>query len=196
MLIRNDIPILEFDEAKDAAINPCDIAKYTGQIGCERLVITFFGEVIEELLSDGKIEKIKTVIGENPYVIYKFRDCDVLIMHGDLGCPAMGGELEELIAMGVKKVMFCGGGGVLDRETCVGHFLVVEGAIRDDGFSYHYIPASRIVYTEKRYEKAHLRLSFGAGNSSFRGACLDDGRVLPRNEGQNPCTQGGRRKNR
>ena len=48
MLIRNDIPILEFDEAKDAAINPCDIAKYTGQIGCERLVITFFGEVIEE----------------------------------------------------------------------------------------------------------------------------------------------------
>ena len=153
MLIRNDIPILEFDEAKDAAINPCDIAKYTGQIGCERLVITFFGEVIEELLSDGKIEKIKTVIGENPYVIYKFRDCDVLIMHGDLGCPAMGGELEELIAMGVKKVMFCGGGGVLDRETCVGHFLVVEGAIRDDGFSYHYIPASRIVYTEKDTRK-------------------------------------------
>ena len=50
MLIKNDIPILEFDEAKDAAINPCDIAKYTGQIGCERLVITFFGEVIEELL--------------------------------------------------------------------------------------------------------------------------------------------------
>ncbi len=153
MLIKNDIPILEFDEAKEALINPCDIVKRTGRIGCERLVITFFGEVIEELLSDGKIEKIKTVIGENPYVIYKFRDCDVLIMHGDLGCPAMGGELEELIAIGVKKVMFCGGGGVLDRETCVGHFLVVEGAIRDDGFSYHYIPASRIVYTEKDTRK-------------------------------------------
>lgn len=153
MLIKNDIPILEFDEAKDAAINPCDIAKYTGQIGCERLVITFFGEVIEELLSEGEIEKIRTVMGENPYNIYKFKGCDVLLMQGDLGCPAMGGELEELIAMGVKKVMFCGGGGVLGRETCVGHFLVVEGAIRDDGFSYHYIPASRIIYTEKGTRK-------------------------------------------
>ncbi len=59
MLIKNDIPILEFDEAKEALINPCDIVKRTGRIGCERLVITFFGEVIEELLSDGKIEKSK-----------------------------------------------------------------------------------------------------------------------------------------
>lgn len=41
MLIKNDIPILEFDETRDAVINPCDIAKYTGQLGCERLVITF-----------------------------------------------------------------------------------------------------------------------------------------------------------
>lgn len=46
MLIKNDIPILEFDEAKEALINPCDIVNRTGRIGCERLVITFFGEVI------------------------------------------------------------------------------------------------------------------------------------------------------
>lgn len=153
MLIKNDVPILEFDHSRNALINPCDIAERTGQIDCERLVISFFGDVIEELLLGGKIERIKTVVGENPYNIYKFKDCDVLVVQGDLGCPAMGGELEELIAMGVKKVMFCGGGGVLDRETCVGHFLVVEGAIRDDGFSYHYIPASRIIYTEKSTRK-------------------------------------------
>ena len=72
MLIKNDIPILEFDETRDAVINPCDIAKYTGQLGCERLVITFFREVIEDFLSDGKIEKIKTIMGENPYYVYKF----------------------------------------------------------------------------------------------------------------------------
>lgn len=150
MLIKNDIPILEFDETRDAVINPCDIAKHTGQLGCDRLVITFFREVIEGFLSDGKIEKIKTIMGENPYYVYKFKDYDVLIMHGDLGCPAMGGELDEIIAMGVKKVMFCGGGGVLDKSTGVGHFLIVEGAIRDEGFSYHYLPPSRVVYTEEK----------------------------------------------
>lgn len=57
MIIKNDIPILEFDESIDAVINPCDIANREGKLCCERLVITFFGDVIAELLSDGKIEK-------------------------------------------------------------------------------------------------------------------------------------------
>ena len=130
MLIKNDIPILEFDEAKEALINPCDIVKRTGRIGCERLVITFFGEVIEELLSDGKIEKIKTVIGENPYVIYKFMDCDVLFAE-EFGitpaeCITKEGEEEfrrkesELIAEISKKnssVIATGGGAVLKKEN-------------------------------------------------------------------------------
>ena len=34
--------------------------------------------------------------------------------------------------------MFCGGGGVLDKKIEVGQLLVVDGAIRDEGCSYHY----------------------------------------------------------
>ena len=45
--------------------------------------------------------------------------------------------------------MFCGGGGVLDKNIAVGKLLVVEGAIRDEGFSYHYVKPSRILYTQK-----------------------------------------------
>ena len=45
--------------------------------------------------------------------------------------------------------MFCGGGGVLDKSIGVGELFVVDGAIRDEGFSYHYLPPSRIVYSEK-----------------------------------------------
>lgn len=39
---------------------------------------------------------------------------------------------------------------MLDKSTGVGHFLIVEGAIRDEGFSYHYLPPSRVVYTEEK----------------------------------------------
>ena len=42
--------------------------------------------------------------------------------------------------------MFCGGGGVLDRDIGVGQLLLVDGAIRDEGFSYQYIPPSRVIY--------------------------------------------------
>lgn len=50
--------------------------------------------------------------------------------------------------MGINKVIFCGGGGVLDKEIKVGQLLLVEGAIRDEGFSYHYIEPSRYIYTD------------------------------------------------
>ena len=46
--------------------------------------------------------------------------------------------------------MFCGGGGVLDRNIKVGQLLLVDGAIRDEGFSYHYVAPSRFIYTDKK----------------------------------------------
>lgn len=52
--------------------------------------------------------------------------------------------------MGIKKVMFCGGGGVLDKNIEVGQILVVDGAIRDEGFSYHYVEPSRYIYTNPK----------------------------------------------
>ena len=66
---------------------------------------------------------------------------------GQIGCPACAGNLDLFNAMGITKVMFCGGGGVLDKNIEVGQILVVDGAIRDEGFSYHYIAPSRYIYT-------------------------------------------------
>jgi len=82
-------------------------------------------------------------------LVYRFTDADVLIILGAIGCPACAGTLDQLHAMGIQKVMFCGGGGVLDPNIGVGQLLLVEGAIRDEGFSYHYIEPSRIIYTEE-----------------------------------------------
>ena len=65
------------------------------------------------------------------------------------GCPACAGNLDLFQAMGIQKVMFCGGGGVLDKNIAVGQLLVVEGAIRDEGFSYHYVEPSRLIYVDE-----------------------------------------------
>ncbi len=149
MLQKQAYPILEFDKERDAIINPEYLQKKYGALPHNALIITFFKEVINQLLDEGKIEHCLTITGENDLKVYIFKDANVYLLHGCVGCPACCGFLEDLIGLGIKKVMFCGGGGVLDSNMQVGELLVVEGAIRDEGFSYHYIQPSRIVYAEK-----------------------------------------------
>ena len=37
----------------------------------------------------------------------------------------------------------CGGCGVLDKDIAVRNIIVISGAIRDEGVSYHYAPPDR-----------------------------------------------------
>ena len=139
-------PVLEFDDNPYGKVNPYAIPfrKFTSK----RMVITFFPEVLKKLLADGRIVPELTIPGENPVEVYRFTDDDVLITLGQVGCPACGSNLDLFHALGADAVMFCGGGGVLDADIEVGQLLVVEGAIRDEGFSYQYVPASRYIYAD------------------------------------------------
>ncbi len=145
MLTENKYPILEYDDNKMAKLNPSVFVKKGFETN--KLIITFFPEVMDKLLNEKKIFLERTIGGENPVLIYRFTDADILITLGFVGCPACGGNLDLFNAMGITKVMFCGGGGVLDKDIEVGQILVVDGAIRDEGFSYHYIEPSRYIHT-------------------------------------------------
>ena len=148
MLCRNEYPILEFDDNPVAKLNPTNFAG--SKLDTDKLVITFFPEVIRKLLDQEAIFEDLVIPGENPVPIYRFTDDpEVLLTLGQVGCPACAGNLDLFNAMGITRVMFCGGGGVLDRNIAVGQILVVEGAIRDEGFSYQYIAPSRVIYAEK-----------------------------------------------
>ena len=147
MLTEQLYPILEYDDDPVGKLDPANLVKYfTDELNADKLVITFFPEVMKTLIEAGEIELARVIPGENPVEIYRFLDQpDTLVTLGQVGCPACGGNLDLIQAMGVDKVMFCGGGGVLDRGIDVGRLLVVDGAIRDEGFSYHYLPPARVV---------------------------------------------------
>ena len=51
--------------------------------------------------------------------------------------------MEEVIALGGKKFISCGSGGVLDKNITAGHILVPNSAVRDEGTSYHYVEPGR-----------------------------------------------------
>lgn len=168
MMLENEFPILEFDNQKTAKLNPSDLAGK--KFDATRMIITFFPEVVNKLVATGELESYHEIGGENPFTIYRFtKDAEVLIVHGQVGCPACGGNLDLFYAFGVRKVMFCGGGGVLDRNIKVGQLLLVDGAIRDEGFSYHYVAPSRFIYTDRALTDRIAASLEGRGIPYLRG---------------------------
>jgi len=167
MMMQNKYPILEFDDNKEAIINP---GTWAGEpFKTNKLVITFFPEVIEKLAAEGRIVPERRIGGENPILLYRFADENILITLGAVGCPSCAGNLDLFHAMGISSVMFCGGGGVLDKNIEVGQILVVDGAIRDEGFSYHYIEPSRYIYTEPEVTEKIIRYLEAHSISYIRG---------------------------
>jgi len=144
MLTKKDYPIIEFDSNLDAIIDPKHVLSKHAPIG-EKLLVCFFLEAIETLLNEGTIHLVDVLKGENPIEIYKMVHQEVYLVPGRLGAPACAGYLEDFIALGAKKVLFCGGAGVLNTEMTVGQYVIVSSAIRDEGTSYHYLPPSREV---------------------------------------------------
>lgn len=156
MFYRAEYPALEFDDNPVAKLNPSNFA--APEFDTDKIIITFFPEVVQKLLDQETIFEDRVIPGENPVPIYRFTDDpDVLLTLGQVGCPACAGNLDLFHAMGITKVMFCGGGGVLDRDIEVGQILVVEGAIRDEGFSYQYIAPSRVIYTDQETNDKIIR---------------------------------------
>ena len=148
MIHKAEYPILEFDDNPVAKLNPANFAD--SKFDTDKMIITFFPEVVQKLLDREEIFEELVIPGENPVPIYCFtEDPEVLLTLGQVGCPACAGNLDLFHAMGITKVMFCGGGGVLDRNIEVGQILVVDGAIRDEGFSYQYIAPSRVIHTDQ-----------------------------------------------
>ncbi len=151
---KNDYPILEFDNDKDAFINPTIVLKTVKDIKHipNKLVICFFHETINRLIEEETLTPFVTIKGENSYTFYQFKNEDVLVVPGYIGAPLCGGILDEAIAFGVDKVMFCGGAGSLVQDITLGKLVVIDQAIRDEGMSYHYKAPSREVTANSRVQ--------------------------------------------
>jgi uridine phosphorylase len=139
-------PILEFDSTAEAILEPRKI--FQPMDIPEHAVACFFQDVIAKLVHEHKarvIRHLRSEIGTHP--IYEL-DVDgkrLTIFHPGVGAPLAAAFFEEVIALGSKKFIACGGAGVLAPDIAVGHIIVPFSAIRDEGTSYHYLPPGREV---------------------------------------------------
>ena len=144
-------PILEFDPTPEAMIEPSKVNARRDVP--EHCVISFFGDVIERVSA----EKDARVAVDNrweggPHPIYEisYQNRRLAYFHSAVGGPMAAGLLEEAIAFGCRKFVVCGGCGVLEPDIAVGHLIVVQAAVRDEGVSYHYLPPGREVQADQR----------------------------------------------
>ena len=73
----------------------------------------------------------------------------VPLMH-QLGLLPCVGIIEDLIQFGMEKLVLFGTCGVLDRDIEATSIIIPTAALRDEGTSYHYLPASDEVEVNKK----------------------------------------------
>lgn len=144
-------PILEFDPSRAAMIEPSEHFCAPGRSGLdmpERAVLCFFGDVVERVARDEGARRIVDLVaehGRHPVWELERDGRRVAFLQPGVGAPLAAAFFEEILDYGVRAAVACGGAGVLVPDLALGHPVVVSGALRDEGTSYHYLPASRIV---------------------------------------------------
>jgi uridine phosphorylase len=140
-----EFPILEFDPTPTAILEPRP--PQLTVIPPNGAVICFFADVLAALLAEGRLQEVGAMgseIGRHPLYLMQHKGQQMLVFHPGVGAPLAAGLLEEVIALGVKNFIVCGGCGVLDKEIAAGHPVILTAAVRDEGTSYHYMPPGRL----------------------------------------------------
>src|SRR5215813_9694728 len=141
-----DAPILEFDAALEAILEPQRILKPVDIP--EHGVLCFFQDVITQLAQSHEMRLVwhlRSEMGTHPVWEMTVEGRRIAVIHPGVGAPLAAAMLEEVIALGCRKFIACGGAGVLDSTIAVGHAIVPVAAVRDEGTSYHYLPPGREV---------------------------------------------------
>src|SRR5512134_3027045 len=108
-------PILEFDPAPEAFIEPSKVIR--SRDVPEHCVICFFKEVIDKVVDEYHAKvAVENRWEDGPHCIYEisYRDQRLAFFHPGVGAPLAAGLLEEVIAFGCRKFIACGGCGVLE----------------------------------------------------------------------------------
>jgi uridine phosphorylase len=161
-------PILDFDDSRHAIVNPSLPFKLNPSVkGC---VLCFFQDVLQELKMKGDLKLVGESgceMGPNPLYEYQRDSYHLAVLQPGVGAPLAAGFLEEVISLGLDTFIVCGGCGVLDPTLEVGFPIILTGAVRDEGTSYHYLPPGREVAAQKE-PVAALQETFQAMGYPFQ----------------------------
>ena len=161
----------EFDEAKNAIINP---DSYENKVpNFPKIGITCFSQKLMdkyiEAFNGEKIAAVKNANGSTPVYKIRYNDTDIALFTSRVGAPACTVAYEELLAMGLEKLIMFGTCGVLDSSINDLSIIIPTSAIRDEGTSYHYVKSSEEIDVNKKYREDFKEILNNQNISSVEG---------------------------
>jgi uridine phosphorylase len=141
-----DLPLTEFDPGIDALVSPGPPA-LTEPLP-ERVVMCFFPEVVAGLADTHgarRIGEFSRELGGHAIHRVDHGGVPVAVFHPGVGAPLAVQHFEKAIAAGGRRFVACGGAGAVRPGLALGHVVVPDAAVRDEGTSYHYAPPARVI---------------------------------------------------
>ena len=133
----------------------------------EIAIACFKKELMDEIDGKDGFEEYSTInVCGDEIKIYKtaIDNKDVILYRTIMGGPTTAAMMEELHSRGVNKFIFFGSCGELTSDLKKGAFIIPEEAYRDEGTSYHYIPASDFIKIKTAKKIAEI---FGKNNIEY-----------------------------
>lgn len=145
MIVKNEIPILEYDDCSPEVIPP-DHDWTAGKLP-EKCLLAFLGDVVHAYANKHDARVVETLITVSHdikiYVLHEENE-DICLVQSPIGAAAAAQVLDTLVSCGCRKVIAVGSCGVL-ADLPENTFIVPDKALRAEGTSYHYLPASRYI---------------------------------------------------
>lgn len=109
--------------------------------GC---LLDFDGELVDHLVAEGR------AVAEPAWPCFHTRlfrwsaeGAEYGVIGGTVGAPFAVLVAEELFALGCRALVGISSAGLIAPELSPPFFLLIEKALRDEGTSFHYLPAGR-----------------------------------------------------
>lgn len=136
-----------FDDASDEVIRAADWLQRLDDFP-ETVIATYSRHKFDDLLArypGTEIATLNTSCAAVPIYRVDYEGRSYAAYCSLIGGAAAAAIMEEVIALGGRRFLFFGSCGVLDSRILEGHIAVPTAAFRDEGTSYHYLPAEPYV---------------------------------------------------
>lgn len=171
-------PIIDHDPAEPAVFEPGNLLDGarrqkglpSGRVpaGC---LLDMDGELVERLVASGRA----AIDPSWPCFHTKLHrwalaGSEVGVVGGTVGAPFAVLLAEELFASGCEALVSISSAGLIAAAAEPPFFVLIERALRDEGTSYHYLPASRYADADPALTDAVARALAGSSTPLLRGA--------------------------
>ena len=166
MIIQNEIPLLEYDDSSSEVIAPDH--DWTAERLPEKCLFAFLGDVVHKYAKENNAAMVEELITVSHnikiYGLHEEKE-DICLVQSPIGSASATQALDTLVNCGCTKIIAVGSCGVL-ADLPEDAFIVPVKALRAEGTSYHYLPASRYIELDQE-PMAAIESSFNKHDLPF-----------------------------